>query len=353
MIRRPPRSTQSRSSAASDVYKRQFASSPSERSGWRRYRASVTITPSTESPRNSRRSFVGIPPASWAKERWVSASTRSSGSSWTPSFSVSLSTAVIGTVRPESRRAANVSVPGARCAAPRRTGGRCRRRKPGTRCAGASPPCSAGMGRGSPQSSSIATDAHGCCCATSCASEQPRLALFRLVQHACQRRPPGVDDVVCVARVVRQPRSALGAQTWAVGLADRLERQCRYHRVPERGLEVDQIADKLAHLVLIVALDLSRSDALGVGEQLLDIDLDLLVDHIQAPYTLPRRPTANGSGDQDPLHHGLEPQLEIEIATGGDADDVRSEVLRSGNRALHGPHRTRTATQLVRVEHER
>src|SRR5690625_1733265 len=39
---------------------------------------------STESPRNSSRSFVGMPPASWAKLRWVSARTRSSGSRSTP-----------------------------------------------------------------------------------------------------------------------------------------------------------------------------------------------------------------------------------------------------------------------------
>src|SRR5699024_8190680 len=39
---------------------------------------------STESPRNSNRSFVGIPPASWAKLRWVRARTRSSGSRSTP-----------------------------------------------------------------------------------------------------------------------------------------------------------------------------------------------------------------------------------------------------------------------------
>src|SRR6476661_5961139 len=41
-----------------------------------------------------------------------------------------------------------------------------------------------------------------------------------------QRRPPGVDDVVMVVRVVCEPRPALGAQTRAVLPAHRLERQC-------------------------------------------------------------------------------------------------------------------------------
>src|SRR4051794_27957237 len=42
-----------------------------------------------ESPRNSRRSLFGMPPCSYAYERWVSASSRSSGSISTPSFSMS------------------------------------------------------------------------------------------------------------------------------------------------------------------------------------------------------------------------------------------------------------------------
>src|SRR5262245_2600237 len=40
---------------------------------------SVTISPSTESPRNSRRSFVTSRPCSNANDRWVSAASRSSG----------------------------------------------------------------------------------------------------------------------------------------------------------------------------------------------------------------------------------------------------------------------------------
>src|SRR6478752_1870479 len=64
---------------------RSFANRPSGRSGWVRYSTSVMITPSTESPRNSRRSLVGRPPFSYAKDRWVSASTTNSSSSSTPS----------------------------------------------------------------------------------------------------------------------------------------------------------------------------------------------------------------------------------------------------------------------------
>ena len=62
---------------------RSLASWPSGRSGWLRYSVSVTTRPSTESPRNSRRSLVGRPPFSYAYERWVSARSRMSASSRT------------------------------------------------------------------------------------------------------------------------------------------------------------------------------------------------------------------------------------------------------------------------------
>ena len=67
-----------------------------------------------------------------------------------------------------------------------------------------------------------------------------------------ERRPPRVDHFMVVVGVVRQVRSALGAQSRAVLPAHRLERQGRHHRVPEHGLEVDQVAHELAHLVLVV-----------------------------------------------------------------------------------------------------
>ncbi len=64
---------------------RSLASWPSGRSGWVVYSVSVTTRPSTESPRNSRRSLVGRPPFSYAYERWVSARTRRADSSRYPS----------------------------------------------------------------------------------------------------------------------------------------------------------------------------------------------------------------------------------------------------------------------------
>src|SRR4051812_2337066 len=88
-----PPSPSRRATPASEVMltteARSLASWPSGRSGWLRYSSSVTTSPSTESPRNSRRSLVGSPPFSYANDRWVSASPSRPSGRATPSASCS------------------------------------------------------------------------------------------------------------------------------------------------------------------------------------------------------------------------------------------------------------------------
>jgi hypothetical protein len=86
--------------------------------------------------------------------------------------------------------------------------------------------------------------------------------------EALQRRPPRVDDVVLVVRVVREACPAFGAQPRAVVPAHRLERQCGHHRVTQRGLEVEQVALELAQVVLVL---LALGPLAGVGVQLLQV----------------------------------------------------------------------------------
>ena len=88
-----------------------------------------------------------------------------------------------------------------------------------------------------------------------------------------QRRPSWVKLVVVVRRVFCQVRSTLGTQARTVAPAYGLERHGRNHGIPEHGLEVEQVAHELVHLVIIV---LGRhlvvvSRAIGVGEQLLEM----------------------------------------------------------------------------------
>ena len=96
--------------------------------------------------------------------------------------------------------------------------------------------------------------------------------LFGVSGQRLERGPPGVDHFVVVLRVVRQVRSTLGAQSWAVGRTHRLERQCRYYGVPKHGLEVEQVALEgvLLRLVLVGSHLTVVGRAIGVGEQFLE-----------------------------------------------------------------------------------
>ena len=82
--------------------------------------------------------------------------------------------------------------------------------------------------------------------------------------------------------IVREPRTALGAQSWTVVLAQRLERQCEHHRVPQQGLQVDQVVLERADLELLIRIDV----VVVVDEQLLEPHLDLVGDRLQAPRAL-------------------------------------------------------------------
>src|SRR5439155_20858729 len=78
-----PRSRSRATSASAVMFTiaaRSFARSPSGMPGYIRYARSVTTRPSTESPRNSSRSFVIVRSCSNANDRWVREASRSSGS---------------------------------------------------------------------------------------------------------------------------------------------------------------------------------------------------------------------------------------------------------------------------------
>ena len=71
-----------------------------------------------------------------------------------------------------------------------------------------------------------------------------------------QRRPPRIHRlVVRMVGVVREPGPALGAQSGTVVLAQRLERQCEHHRIPQQGLQVDQVVLQRADLELLIRID--------------------------------------------------------------------------------------------------
>jgi hypothetical protein len=110
-----------------------------------------------------------------------------------------------------------------------------------------------------------------------------RVVLLLGLGQRTQGRPPRVDRlVVPVVRVVREPCTALGAQSGTVLGAQRLERQCKHHRVPQQRLQVDQVVLELADLDLLIRIDVP----VVVDEQLLEPHLELVGDRLQAPHAL-------------------------------------------------------------------
>src|SRR5690606_31497332 len=113
------------------------------------------------------------------------------------------------------------------------------------------------------------------------------------------------------------------------------------------------VALELADLLLVVPVLDRGTGSLGVDVELLDVDVDVLDDLVQAAHALPDGPAPDVPGDQDPLHDRLEPQIEVELAPGGDADHGGTEILRRRNAPSHLTHRPRAAAELMDIEHER
>ena len=69
--------------------------------------------------------------------------------------------------------------------------------------------------------------------------------------------------------VVRAPGAALDAQPRTVVHAQRLERQCEHHRVPQQRLQVDQVGLEHADLELLIRIDAADR---GGGKELQEPD---------------------------------------------------------------------------------
>ena len=101
------------------------------------------------------------------------------------------------------------------------------------------------------------------------ATSVPFLLVAGRRRDVLQRRPSWVKLVMVVRRVFCQARPALGTQARTVAPANWLERHGRNHGIPEHRLEVEQVAHKLVHLVVVL---LGRhlmvvSRAIGVGSR--------------------------------------------------------------------------------------
>lgn len=188
------------------------------------------------------------------------------------------------------------------------------------------------------------------------ATSVPFLLVARRCRELSQRRPSWIKPVVVVRRIFGQVRPTLGAQARAVAPAYGLERHGRNHGVPEHGLEVEQIAHELVHLIIIFVLDRHLtmvSPAIGVGEQLLETAPHMAGHRVQATHASTGCRGMRRASHQDTFHDRLQPQLQLDGLAGryGDHVDV-TEVVRSRDGPLHLEHGAWSSAELPGVKHQ-
>ena len=286
----------------------------------------MTTSPSTESPRNSSRSLLGSPPASYAYERWVRARTstarppgrRSPRWRWSSS-SLTGRAAVLSApdeADPLPMRAGSALVLGALGGAVVTAlvgaTGRAGHVRLGERLA-------LGAGRrGDRPSPSSWRGASGCWSATSSASEQPRQFLFSSAWPACSARPaaPPIGGRSLRAGAPGPPRGARRTRSTAPGSPPGIPAGTAVKAPPCPGAPARGRSDRPR-----AGAPRSRRPrppphgggrALGVDEQLLEGPVDLVADGVQAPHAGAGRRATDRTGDEHALDDGLQPELEGE-----------------------------------------
>ena len=187
------------------------------------------------------------------------------------------------------------------------------------------------------------------------ATSVPFLLVAGRRRDVLQRRPSWVKLVMVVRRVFCQARPALGTQARTVAPAYGLERHGRNHGIPEHRLEVEQVAHKLVHLVVVL---LGRhlmvvSRAIGVGEQLLEVTPHMAGDRVQAPHAGAGCRGMCRASQQNALDDRLQPQIQLDGLSRryGDHGDV-TEVVRGRDGPLHLEHGPWTSAELPGVDHQ-
>ena len=142
----------------------------------------------------------------------------------------------------------------------------------------------------------------------------------------------------------RERFPAAGAKPGAVLGTHGVERKPEHHCVAHEGFDVDEVAGHEGDTVAGLRF---------VGEQLLDVDLDLVADGREAAAALGLDRSGHGPGNQHPVHDRFQPQIEMGLRTRRDLDELQTPAHRHGNGQLEGAHRSRAAAELARVEHER
>src|SRR5689334_6852239 len=107
--------------------------------------------------------------------------------------------------------------------------------------------------------------------------------------------PPGVKCLMpVVGREVGPALAALRAQTGAIGLAERRQREGQHERVADRLLDVDLVVHDPRELVGVSGL---VGEGVRVGEQLADLHGDLVGQRVEAAGALALQLRVRGAGE--------------------------------------------------------
>ena len=116
----------------------------------------------------------------------------------------------------------------------------------------------------------------------------------------------------------------------------------------------DMTLDGLRIVVDVVVVVLHGLVVLvGVDEQLLQRHVDVVLDRLQAPRALTLQVGVRRPGDEHPLHDRLDAQVELDLCTFGDTEELDAEICRRRNGQRDLPLGPRAAAELASVEHER
>jgi hypothetical protein len=161
---------------------------------------------------------------------------------------------------------------------------------------------------------------------------------------ALQGRPPGISDLVVVARLICEEDSAFRTQTLTVFPAHRLERQGGYHCVPQHRFKIDRIV--LDPTLLIFFLLKEIRGRFLVEEKFLHINFKIILEGFQATGAFAGHFDQHTARHQNSFMDGLKTKFQIQIGSGRHLDERRTKFVRYGYMFVESKHTARASPKL-------
>ena len=142
--------------------------------------------------------------------------------------------------------------------------------------------------------------------------------------------------------MIRQFLPRFRVEAWAIRPADRLERQCKHHRIPYDGFKIH---------VIVLNREV-ESFIRRIREKLLEFDLERNAHRVEAPHTLSGRDRRDLGRHQDALVQALEAHVDGEVGTFRDDGGTGSQLLGGGHVDGALPHLTGAVDEVAHVQVE-